>query len=72
MLLINQDQDFQKTLDKIAKKHWDVEKEKHPLKWLGNVMRLSIKMALLLMRSLQNMMIELIARDPSVKVAHKN
>ncbi len=36
------DQDFKKTLDRIAKKHWDVEKEKHPLKWLAMSWRLSI------------------------------
>ena len=67
------DQDFQKTLDKIAKKHWDVEKEKHPLKWLAMSWRLSInKMALLLMHSpLQKYDDQRIARDLPVKVAHK-
>ena len=67
------DQDFQKTLDKIAKKHWDVEKREASAEMAGNVMEAVYQQNGSIIDALSSTKFDdqRIARDLSVKVAHK-
>lgn len=67
------DQDFQKTLDKIAKKHWDVEKRDASAEMAGNVMEAVYQQNGSIIETLSSTKFDhqRIARDLPVKVAHK-
>lgn len=67
------DQDFQKTLDKIAKKHWDVEKRDASAEMAGNVMEAVYQQNGSIIEALSSTKFDhqRIARDLPVKVAHK-
>nr|WP_272142174.1 serine hydrolase [Streptococcus parasanguinis] len=67
------DQDFQKTLDKIAKKHWDVEKREASAEMAGNVMEAVYQQNGPIIDALSSTKYDdqRIARDLPVKVAHK-
>ena len=67
------DQDFQKTLDKIAKKHWDVEKREASAEMAGNVMEAIYQQNGPIIDALSSTKYDdqRIARDIPVKVAHK-
>ena len=67
------DQDFQKTLDKIAKKHWDVEKRDASAEMAGNVMEAVYQQNGFIIEALSSTKFDhqRIARDLPVKVAHK-
>ena len=67
------DQDFQKTLDKIAKKHWDVEKREASAEMAGNVMEAVYQQNGSIIDALSSTKYDdqRIARDLPVKVAHK-
>lgn len=67
------DQDFQKTLDKIAKKHWDVEKRDASAEMAGNVMEAVYQQNGSIIEALSSTKFDhqRIARDLPVKVVHK-
>lgn len=67
------DQDFQKTLDKIAKKHWDVEKRDASAEMAGNVMEAVYQQNGSIIEALSSTKFDhqRIARDLPAKVAHK-
>ena len=67
------DQDFQKTLDKIARKHWDVEKREASAEMAGNVMEAVYQQNGPIIDALSSTKYDdqRIARDLPVKVAHK-
>ena len=67
------DQDFQKTLDRIAKKHWDVEKREASAEMAGNVMEAVYQQNGSIIDALSSKKYhdQRIARDLPVKVAHK-
>ena len=67
------DQDFQKTLDKIAKKHWDVKKREASAEMAGNVMEAVYQQNGPIIDALSSTKYDnqRIARDLPVKVAHK-